>query len=97
VACPARVLEAWRRVERGHGRRRREGKEEGRRRQEEACKCAGGKSLISQGSLNLHGWMTPLEDPCAARKLPALPLASLGRLCLHDFRSKRYQVGSRGC
>jgi hypothetical protein len=38
VACPARGLEAWRRVERGHGSRRRERKEEGRRRQEEARK-----------------------------------------------------------
>ena len=97
MACPARGLEAWRRVERGHGRRRRERKEEGRRRQEEARKCAGGKSLISQGSLNLREWMTPLEDSCAGRKLPALRSASLGRMCLHDFRSKRYQVGSRGC
>jgi hypothetical protein len=50
-----------------------------------------------QHSLNLREWMKALEGSCVARKLPALPSASLGRLCLHDFRSKRYQVGSRGC
>lgn len=97
MACPARGLEAWRLAERGLGRRRRERKEEGRRRQEVARKCAGGKSQISQGSLNLREWMKALEGSCAARKLPALPSASLGRLCLHGFRNKRYQVGSRGC